>query len=408
MRAFVLWAAVAAASAGPADAAWITTWGASPVSPMAAMGPFPATPSYQNRTFRQTLRVSAGGEAVRIRFTNAYGTQPLQIGAARVALLDARGAEIPGSSRPLGFAGSGKGTIGAGAALVSDSTALKVTPLSRLAVSLYLPGETGPCTCHTTGLDNTEISAPGNFVSAPFKAEQTTEARAFLASVEVDAKAPAQTVAVLGDSISDGVGSTSGANRRWPDRLAERLAARPGNGWAVANAGISGNRILNDGMGESALKRLDRDVLDLPGVKAMIVFEGVNDLGMAFGRFEGGQGQAMSGFRGNPVSADDIIDGYRRIVARAHARGVKVYGATIAPYKGATYWTEAGEAARQKINGFIRTGGVFDAVLDFDKVFQDPADPAGMRADFHIGDHLHGNDASYRAVGDSIDLSLFP
>jgi lysophospholipase L1-like esterase len=252
-----------------------------------------------------------------------------------------------------------------------------------------------------------DISAPGNFSAAPFAAESKGTTRAFIAGVEVDAPAGAQTLVVLGDSISDGVGSTSGTNRRWPDVLAERLAKRGGGAWGVANQGISGNRVLQDGFGQSALARLDRDVLAVPGVTAMILFEGVNDLGLSFGPAGGPLASARSQLAGRKIDADDIIAGYRQIVARAHAHGIRVFGATIAPYKGAGTWSPEGEAARQKVNAFIRTGGVFDAVLDFDHIFGDPADPAAIRADYHMGDHLHGNDASYRAVAESIDLKLF-
>jgi lysophospholipase L1-like esterase len=232
--------------------------------------------------------------------------------------------------------------------------------------------------------------------------------RAFLAAVEVDALKGAATVAVLGDSISDGVGSTPKADRRWPDLLAARLAARGGTPWGVANLAISGNRVLGDGAGESALARLDRDIFAQPGVKALIVFEGVNDLGLSFGTFTGPAAEAMKALPGREITAAQMIAGYRQIIARAHLLGIKVYGATIAPYKGASYWSPAGEAARQEINRFIRTSGAFDAVLDFDKAFADPTDPAAIRAGYHMGDHLHGSDAGYQAVADSIDLALFP
>jgi hypothetical protein len=189
--------------------------------------------------------------------------------------------------------------------------------------------------------------------------------------------------------------------------LAERLAKRGGGAWGVANQGISGNRVLQDGFGQSALARFDRDVLAVPGVTAMILFEGVNDLGLSFGGSGGPMAGAFAQLAGRKIDADDIIAGYRQIVARAHAHGIRVFGATIAPYKGAATWSPEGEAARQKVNAFIRSGGLFDAMLDFDKVFRDPADPAMVRADYHMGDHLHGNDASYRAVAASIDLGLF-
>jgi len=407
-RGILFAAAGLALAATPAQAEWIASWTAAPVTPSAAMGPMPATPSYANRTIRQTLRLSAGGKALRVRLSNRYGPAPLRIGAARIVLLDAAGNEMPGTSRAVLFAGQPNGVAAKGAPLVSDAIDLAVPALARVSLSVYLPDETGPCTCHTTGLDTTDISAPGDFTAAPFTPETTTQMRAFIAGIDVDAPAKAATVAILGDSISDGVGSTPGANRRWPDLLAERLAARRGPAWGVANQGISGNRILNDGFGDNALARFDGDILSLPGIKAVIVFEGVNDLGIGFGAMTQGQAASVrTALPGGPITAADLIAGYRQIITRAHAHGIKVFGATIAPYKGATYWSEAGEAARQEINRFIRTSGAFDAVLDFDKVLADPADPAAMRADYHMGDHLHGSDAGYKALADSIDLALF-
>ena len=394
-------------TAQAAHAAWITSWTAAPLPPGAAMGPIPATPSFQNQTLRQILRLSAGGSAVRVRLSNAYGATPLAIGGARLALLDAAGQEVPGSSRTLSFGGTPSALVARAAPLLSDPVALQIPPLARVAISIYLPGDTGPCTCHSMALDDTEISPPGDFTTKPFVPESVKTARAFIAAVEVDAPARAATVVVMGDSISDGVGSTHKANRRWPDLLAERLAHRGGRAWGVANQGIGGNRVLSDGMGESALARLDRDVFSLPGVKALIIFEGVNDLGLSFGRFEGPLAGILKSFPAREISAAQMIAGYRQLIERAHAVGIKVYGATIAPYKGAMYWSPEGEAVRQEINRFIRTSGAFDAVLDFDQVLADPADPLAMSAAYHMGDHLHGNDAGYQALADSIDLGLF-
>ncbi len=394
----------------PAHAAWIASWTAAPVQPSAQMGPIPAAASFTNRTLRQILRLSAGGSALRIRLTNAYGGAALPIGGARIALIDANGQEVAGSSRTLTFGGASTAVASKGAPLISDPVALKTPPLARVAVSLYVPGDTGPCSCHPLGLDDTEISPPGDFTAKPFKPESVIASRAFLASVEVEAARGAATVAVMGDSISDGTGSTAKANRRWPDFLAERLARRGGRTWGVANQGIGGNRVLAgfEGVGESALTRLDRDVLAVPGVKVLILFEGVNDLGLSFLHLEGPMAQAIAAMPDRKTSSAQMIAGYRQIIERAHLQGIKVYGATIAPYKGAGYWTPEGEAARQDINRFIRTSGAFDAVLDFDKVLADPADPIAMRADYQMGDHLHGNDAGYKALADSIDLSLFP
>ena len=395
------------AFSAPAHADWIVSWAVSSTQPHPGFGPIPATPSFQNRTLRQILRVSAGGTAVRVRFTNAYGTKVLAIGGARIALVDADGREIAGSSRVLTFGGATAAEAARGAPLLSDAVALEVPALARLAVTAYLPGDTGPCTCHQSGLETTEVSPPGDFTAAGFTAESTTSVRAFLASVEVDAPRKAASVVMLGDSITDGAGSTPGGDHRWPDYLAQRLAKRGGRAWGVANEGISGNRVLGDGAGENALARFDRDVLSQPGVTTLVVFEGVNDIGTAFGKPSGPFAFYITSLPDRMTDAAHMIAGYRQIIARAHAHGIKVYGATIAPYKGANYWSPEGEAVRQEVNAFIR-GGAFDAVLDFDKVWADPADPQAIRSDYHKGDHLHGNDAGYKALADSIDLSLFP
>ncbi len=399
MRRKMLAPAVAALLAGtpPAEAKWVASWTAAPVTPSRS------SPSFENRTLRQILRLSAGGQRVRVRLTNLYGRAPLGIGGGRIAVLDADGRELPGTSRPLAFSGQPRTTIPAGANLPSDPVALTVAPGAKVAVTLYLPRPTGPCTCHPTGLDRLEISAPGDFSAAPFRPAMTATFRAFLAAVEVDAAETVRVVAVLGDSITDGAGSTSGADRRWPDLLARRL----GPGWAVANQGIGGNRLLNPGTGESALARLDRDVLDLPGIDTLVVLEGVNDLGLSFGRFTGAMAALVRQQPRDRVDADALIGAYRRIVARARARGVRVIGATILPYKGAVYWSPEGEAARQRVNAFIRTGGAFDGIIDFDAAVRDPADPARIRAGYHEGDFLHGSDAGYRAMAEAVPLALF-
>jgi lysophospholipase L1-like esterase len=216
-------------------------------------------------------------------------------------------------------------------------------------------------------------------------------------------------VVVLGDSISDGVGSTPNANRRWPDLLAARLAgAQPRENWGVANQGISGNRILEPGAGESALTRFDRDVLGQAGVTHVIVFEGVNDLGLSYGVPEGPMAEIFRNMMPkDKATADRLIAGYRQLIARAHSHGIKVLGATIAPYEGASYWSAEGETHRQAINRWIRGSGEFDGVLDFDAAFRDPAQPRRMREGLHAGDHLHGSDAGYEAVAKSINLGLF-
>ena len=395
--ALALWAA-------PAQAEWVASWTASPHAPLGTQGPFAAA-SYENVTVSQILRISEGGGKVRVKFSNRYGPAPLEIGAARVVQIDAAGQEIAGTSRTLTFGGEPGAVIPRGAPFVSDDVALDLPDLARLKVEIFLPTATGPCTCHLTGVDELAVSPPGNFVGKPFEPVSRAQYRAFLSGVEVDSPDALGTIVAYGDSITDGVGATAGANRRWPDVLADRLQAA-GREWAIANAAISGNRVLSPGMGESALARFDEDVLSLPNVKYIVVFEGVNDIGQRFGPPRTG-GPNFPGLDQPQISVEQMIAGYKQIVARAHAKGIKVLGSPIGPYKGAAYWTEEGEAARQAINDWIVNSGTFDGVVRLDTAFADPAEPARMRAGYHMGDFLHGSDAGLKAVGDSIDLALF-
>ena len=390
--------------ASPAQAEWVASWTAAPHAPLGTEGPFAAA-SYDNVTLTQVIRVSEGGERLRVRFSNRYGPHALKIGAARIALIDAEGKEVPGSGRSLTFGGEGGAVIPRGAPFVSDAVALDVPDLARMKVELYLPEDTGPCTCHLTGVDELAVSPPGNFVGQAFEPVSKAQHRAFLSVVELFSPESPGTIVAYGDSITDGVGATPGANRRWPDVLADRLQAA-GREWAVANQAISGNRVLSPGMGESALARFDEDVLSLPGVKYLIVFEGVNDIGQRYG-VRGPNQPNFPGLDQPEIDVAQMIAGYRQLIARAHAKGIKVIGSPIGPYKGASYWSEQGEAARQAINDWIVNGGAFDAVVRFDTAFADPEEPAQMRAGYHIGDFLHGSDAGLRAVGESIPLELF-
>ena len=385
---------------------WIGSWGASPLPPTPGGGFFPATPSFANKTIRQIVRLSAGGGQVRVRLTNEYGAQPLHIGAARVAVADGASRIRRGTERVVTFSGAASVVIPPGSPMLSDPIDLAVDELESLSISLWFPGETGACTCHQVGLQPAFV-ADGNMTEGVFETEALLQERAFVSAVEVRTDAAAGVVVALGDSITDGVGSTSGANKRWPDIFAERLAARRGASFGVVNHGISGNRVLADGAGESALARLDRDVLAVAGVTHVIVFEGVNDIGIGFGSFGGPPGAADLMPRGVPVTAETLIGGYRQLIARAHARGLVVYGATIAPYEGAAYYSPEGERVRQRVNAWIRESGEFDAVLDFDAVLRDAREPGRMADGLHSGDFLHGSDAGYEAMAKSIDLALF-
>ena len=242
-------------------AEWVQTWGAAPLPPAPAMGPFPATPSFVNQTIRETVRVSIGGTRIRLRLTNEYGTKPLAIGAVRVALADAVGNIRPGTERQVLFSGKPTASVPAGSPYLSDPIDLPVTALSALSVSIYVPEDTGQCTCHATGMQNAFVSEAGDFTGKPFTPASTMQFRAFISGVDIEVARAGRAVVVLGDSISDGVGSTVDANQRWPDLLANRLNAKRGREWGVVNMGISGNRVLGDGAGESALARFDRDVL---------------------------------------------------------------------------------------------------------------------------------------------------
>ncbi|HTM94743.1 MAG TPA: SGNH/GDSL hydrolase family protein [Croceibacterium sp.] len=386
-----------------AHAEWVASWTAAPHAPLGTQGPFAAA-SYDNVTLTQIVRLTEGGNKLRVRFSNRYGAMPLEIGAARIVAIDGQGKEIAGSARTLTFGGAAGAVIPRGAPFVSDTVAVDVPDLARMKVEIYLPKPTGPCTCHLTGMDTLAVSPAGNFVGKPFTPVSTAQFRAFLSGIEVDSPDAKGTIVAYGDSITDGVGSTPGANRRWPDVLAERLQAA-GKEWAIANQAISGNRVLAPGMGESALSRFDEDVLSLPNVEYMIVFEGVNDIGNAFGPRTGGP--QLPGLDQPQITVEQMIAGYKQLIARAHEKGIKVIGSPIGPYKGAGYWSEEGEAARQKINDWIVNGGAFDGVVRLDTAFADPADPRQMREGYHMGDHLHGSDAGLKAVGDSIDLGLF-
>jgi lysophospholipase L1-like esterase len=351
-----------------------------------------------DQTIRQIVHTSVGGDRVRVVLSNAFGTAPVEIGAADIALRDTDAAVVAGSVKPLTFGGSAKASILPGATLVSDAVELKFAPLADLAIDLYLPGDLGigpsPVTTHNGASQTNFLSEAGDHTGDPgFKPAGQAGAWFLLARVEVAAPAGTRAVVTFGDSITDGARSTAGANSRWPDQLARRLAAQRGTQVAVLNAGISGNRVLGDGAGQSALARFDKDVLMQTGVTHVVVMEGINDIGVA---------------RANPSpSAADLIAGHKQLIERAHAHGIKIIGATLTPYDGAGYFTQEGEGKRQALNDWIRTSGAYDGVIDFDKITRDPAAPTKFAPAFDSGDHLHPGDAGYKAMGDAVDLALF-
>lgn len=377
------------------DDQWVGTWSASPQ-------PAAIPVQLNGQTLREVVRTSIGGDRVRVRLSNAYGTDSLVIGAAHLAIRSTGATIAAGTDRVLTFNRSPTITIPPGALVVSDPVALKVPELGDLAVSIYVPGNVSAKTEHSLGLQTTYISPPGDFSgTTAMAAAITTQSWYFLTGVEIKASEKARAIIALGDSITDGFASTPDTNRRWPNRLAERLQARRGQlRLAVLNEGISGNRVLHDFVGTNGLARLDRDVLVQTGAGYVIVLEGLNDIGIA-GAF---------GLPAEEVSAEQIIAGHRQLVERAHALGLKIYGGTLTPFEGTIYpgyYSAAGEAKRQAVNEWIRTRKAYDGVIDFDAVTRDPGNPTRLLPAYDSGDHLHPNDAGYEAMANAIDLSLF-
>lgn len=379
---------------------WVGSWASAQMAPDANNSLSPQ--DYPNATLRQVVRLSLGGEQLRVRLSNAYGTQPLTITAARVAVSMALNtARIdPATNRPLTFSGAPTVTIPAGADAWSDPVALKVAPLTSLAISLHYPAAPSVQTGHP-GSRATSYVLPGDHTAAADLPGAKTADRWFqIASIDVVPTQKAGAIVAFGDSITDGYGVQPNTNLRWTDGLIERLKAA-GKPIAVLNLGIGGNRVLADGLGPSGLSRFDRDVLGQSGVTHLIILEGVNDLGV-LNRDKPADAQM------NAWMAKDLIGAYARMAAQARAKGIKVIGATILPYSGSAYYhppAEA-EAARQTINAWIRAPGNFDAVIDWDAALRDPAKPTHLLPAYD-NDGLHPNMAGYKAMADAIPLSLF-
>jgi lysophospholipase L1-like esterase len=350
-------------------------------------------------TLREIVHLTLGGPTLRVVFTNEFGTDSLTIAAANVGVSAGGSAIDLANAAGLTFAGRTQVVIPPGALVVSDPVALKVAPQSDLAISLFLPAQEIHAVSAHGSADQTSYTAPGNVVGA--KALDTpTEIFSwpFVKAVDVKVSADSAAVVALGDSITDGAFSTNNANARWPDELARRLVANKSTpNLSVLNLGIGGNRVLHDVTGPSALARFDRDVLAQAGVKYLIILESINDIGHATDPI-------------NPngvVTADDLIAGLTQLVQRAHMHGIKVFGATLTPDGKSKYDQPGEEPMRQAVNKWIRTTSELDGVVDFDKATLDPAAPTQFLPAFDHGDHLHPNDAGYKAMGDAIDLKLF-
>jgi lysophospholipase L1-like esterase len=376
---------------------WVTSWSA---SPQGAMAGTIAAVGFDNQTVREIIFTSVGGDPIRLELTNAFGASPLQVGHVTVAVAGLGAEAVPGTIHPVTFGGSASVRIPPGAQVLSDPVGMQVWPLQDLAVSVYLPGRTGAATLHSDAQQVNWVSVAGDHAAEAGAGAFTIQAPSwyYLSGLIVRSTGAAGTVVVVGDSITDGVQSTVGANVRWPNDLGRRLDALNGPALAVADEGIGGNRVLIGSRccGASAEARFARDALDQTGVRDIIVLEGINDIG-----FSAGPPNSAT-----EISAAQIIAGYERLIAQAHARGLRIFGATLLPFQGAGYYTAAGEATREAVNAWIRTSGAFDGVIDFDAVMRNPADPLRLNLAYDSGDHLHPNDAGYQAMANAINLVM--
>jgi lysophospholipase L1-like esterase len=396
---------------------WVGTWMVAhigrpqnPPAPVAPPAPAPGTTTappaappafmhFNNQTLRQIVRTSIGGTRARVVLSNAFGTVPLTVGAAHIAVRDKESTIVASSDRALTFSGKPTMSIPSGAVLVSDPVDMAVPAMGDLAIDLYLPGNTdspSPVTTFTNALQTNYVSETGNFAGkSPFPAVARTPAWFVVSRVEVLAPQSVGAVVTVGDSITAGSRSTADTNNRYSNHLARRLATLP-TPMAVLNAGIGGNRVLTEAgfaNGLNVVGRFERDVLAQPGITHAIVLEGINDIGNA---------------RDNPTpTAEDLIAAHKQLIERAHTRGIVIFGATLTPFEGAMYFTQVGEAKRQALNQWIRTSRAYDGVIDFDEATRDPSHPARFLPQYESGDHLHPSDAGYKAMADAIDLALF-
>lgn len=374
-------------------AQWVGTWAAAPVA-----APNTKSDYGQNTTLREIVHISAGGPSMRVTLSNEFGTDDLKIRGANIGLSDGHSG-LKGTAQALMFNGRPDVDIPAGTSMISDPISLSAPALSDVAVTIFVPGQTvSVVTQHTLSYQTNFVEDGDHLADPDFANAKKIYSWPFLKAVSVSASANTAAIVCLGDSITDGVLSTRDKNARWPDVLARRLqAGKAKSGMGVLNLGISGNRLLHDMTGPSALSRFDRDVLAQSGVRYLIVLLGINDIGRT----------THPKSPTDPITVAQLLLGLNQLIDRAHAHGIKIYGATLTPYGGAKTETDLGEAMRSAENDFIRNSGRFDAVIDFDKATHDPAKPLAYAASADGGDHIHPSDAGYNAMGDAIDLKLF-
>ena len=382
----------------PTRGHWVASWIA---SPEAAAPASPFAGGFSDETIRNIIYTSAGGTLARIRLDNTFGSRALEIGGAAIAVAGPGPGTVPGTSVPVSFAGRASAVIAPGRQVFSDPVWLAVRPLERLAVSVFVPGTTGRPTEHYDA-HQTNYLATGDRVLAAGASAWGSPLGSwyFLSGLDAWSSVRVGALVALGDSITNGNGSVTGANARWPNDLARRLASLSGQTLSVVDAGVEGNRVLNPSpcCGSSALARFGRDVLGQSGVAEVIVLEGINDITYS-------RSSSPLTVPHTNVSAQRIIAGYQRLIERAHAAGLKIFGATLTPFAGSQHWTPAGEAKREAINAWIRSSGAFDGVIDFARSLAAPGHPQRLDPRYDDGDHLHPNDAGYQAMANAVSLA---
>ena len=365
---------------------------------------------FSNQTYRGIVRTTIGGRTIRIRLANTFGSQPITFDAVFAGLQKDGASLVPGSNHAVTFGGAKSITLPEGSDALSDEIPFAVTAQQNVSISLFTSKPTGPATSHRSAFQTNYVSGPGNFAAEEARESftKTTGSWFFLAELDVLASRDAAgAIVALGDSITDGSSSRSGAYERWTDFLARRLIANsPLRTFSVLNAGIGGNRVLSSSpcFGENALARLNGDVFAPSGVRSVILFEGTNDIGQPDTHADE---KFVPCLARTHISADDLIAGYKQIIAQAHARHLKIFGATILPFKGFNGWTEQGEATRLAVNRWIKESRAFDGAIDFSAALTDPQDPARLVTRYDSGDHLHPNSAGHEAMARAINLSLF-
>lgn len=401
----------ASAQNNPSAGHWVSAWATSVMLPMSLPG-LPPEPSLEDQTIRMIVRPTIGAQRIRVKLSNDFGTSPLVIDAARIALTDVGPKIKSGTDRELKFGGNKRVTIPAGAPIFSDPVDLPVTAFSEVSISIHVASRpTGP-TSHFQAQEGSYVAGPGDLTAkAELPSPNHRPAWYFLSSLQVWAPSSTTTIVALGDSITQGTSNKPNQlYTDYPNQLAQRLASERNEPHiAVVNQGIGGNRILNDAAGVSALARFDRDVLSVPGVTSVILLEGINDIGfprIRFAEIKNFPVPKENPFAAQRVSAEEMILGLQQIIARAHEHRIKIYGATLTPFEGTNSYDADGESVRQAVNKWIRSTKDYDGIFDFDALLRDPAHPTKLRADYDSGDNIHPSPAGYKAMADTISLSL--